>query len=174
MRTRPAILLTSLAILIAPPATAEEICVVCSWPDATYQCTVAEADKMDGFRGADRALSYVCATELARQGAHQKCRARRKSAEPCIGTPVTVSVRAQAEALAHTGPSQPEASAGAAEAQPAQDAPPKTMVELAKRTADASQEQFKKAGDAVKDSAQSVGGAMKKSWTCVVSLFKEC
>lgn len=45
--------------------------------------------------------------------------------------------------------------------------PPKTMEELAKRTAEQSGESFKKAGE-------NVEAAAKKTWSCVTSLFFDC
>ena len=49
------------------------------------------------------------------------------------------------------------------EAEPAPEAPPKTVVDMAKGTG----ENLKKAGDAV-------GNAAKKTWTCLSSFFSDC
>lgn len=151
--------------------------MLCTGPEATYRCAVAEAaGSMPSavLQRADRALKYLCAVELARQGHHEKCKARRQSAEPCIGPTRYVSLERE-----------PDVPPGAAGATPGSEGPPRTMLELARRTAGASEEQMKKAGDAVKGSASSagekleqagdaVGGAMKKSWRCLASFFKDC
>ena len=47
------------------------------------------------------------------------------------------------------------------------EAPPQTVLELAKRTNEKTTEQMKKAGDTVKD-------ATKKTWDCMLSLFTRC
>jgi hypothetical protein len=75
-------------VLAAGSSAAEvpEICVECSGPIATYRCIVPDAAKVDDFRGRDRALGYLCVTEIAKSGGHEKCRVRRgASGQVCIG-----------------------------------------------------------------------------------------
>ena len=47
------------------------------------------------------------------------------------------------------------------------DAPPQTMVDLAKQANEKAAAQMKKAGDSVKETT-------KKTWDCVFSLFTRC
>ena len=50
-----------------------------------------------------------------------------------------------------------------ADEQPKKSGPPKTVEELARRSADASKKQLKKTGKAV-----------EKGWSCLTSLFQDC
>jgi hypothetical protein len=190
MRTTVRAIAWCIPALAAAPAGAQEICVLCTGPEATYRCAVAEAaGSMPSavLQRADRALKYLCAVELARQGHHEKCKARRQSAEPCIGPTRYVSLEGEPDVPPGAAGATPgeAAKAGAEGQQAGSEGPPRTMLELARRTAGASEEQMKKAGDAVKGSASSagekleqagdaVGGAMKKSWRCLASFFKDC
>ncbi|MCL4764691.1 MAG: hypothetical protein KJZ80_00480 [Hyphomicrobiaceae bacterium] len=155
----------------ALPAAAAEICVTCSGPPAVYRCTVEQASKVERYRHADRVLQLVCITELAAKQGHEKCRVRRSGSEDCIGLERTVSLTGSLEALAtrlETEPvevpaDEPDTTAGPV----AQPGPPKTVEELARRTASASKDQLQKTGSAV-------GSAVKKGWGCLASLFQDC
>lgn len=165
------VLLAAAALGVAPSADAAEICVSCSGPEAIYRCTVDQSADVESYRHGKRILQFVCITELARQGGHQKCRAQRTEG-PCIGIERNVSLTAPLDAMAERVESEspePDGSdiAAPATATPQKPGPPKTVEELARRTASTSKEQFEKTGDAV-------GGAMKKSWHCLTSLFTDC
>lgn len=186
----PAMILAG-TVLAASTAAAEvaEICVECMGPSATYRCLVPGAGKLADYRGGDRALGYLCVTEIARASGHEKCRVRRGAmSQVCIGQERTVSLTGSQPANPETA-GAPEAIAeegqGGAEAAGGEAGPPKTVAELISRSAGASEDQIKKAGDAVKGTAKSagdqikeagnaVGGAVKKSWQCLASMFKEC
>ncbi len=154
-----------------PAAAADEVCVSCSGPPAVYRCTVDEAGKVESYRQAKRVLQLICITELAREGGHEQCRVRRSGAEGCIGLDRTVSLVTSLDALAARA--ETEAVEGAVDEPeitvdpPEKPGPPKTVEELARRTASASKKQLEKTGD-------SVGNAMKKGWGCLASLFKDC
>lgn len=162
-----------LAILVGStlPAFAQsEVCVTCSGPPATYRCRVEDSSQLEGRRLAKRALQLLCITELARQEGHEKCRVQRTSGdEPCFGFLRSVSIANSVDAL--TAGTQAEAEESAAEPPPVKQAedkgPPKTVEELARRTASGSKQQLDKTGD-------KVGNAVKKSWHCLTSLFKDC
>lgn len=171
---RQALPILGLAVATAlPAAAAEEICVTCSGPPATYRCAVDEADKVESYRHAKRVLQLICITELAKEGGHQQCRVQRSGSEGCFGLPRTISLAASIDAL--TTRAEAEASKGVADEQPPalpepppkEAGPPKTVEELARRTASSSKEQLQKTGD-------TVGDAMKKGWGCLASLFKDC
>ena len=139
------------------------MCVVCSEPAATYRCAVEHGEKAQQFRGGDRVLQYLCISGLAKAGHHANCRISRDAGAACLGDVRTVSASgvepgdaAGTNANAVQGPGSGQA-----------EAPPKTLVELARRTKDSVDGSAKSAGSAV-------GGAMKKTWGCLVSLFQEC
>ena len=163
------VLVATLAMAPSALAQANEVCVSCSGPPAVYRCTVDDADSVTRYKGGDRILQFICTTELSKAGGHQKCRTRRGSAEPCIGMERTVSLSGSIDALAEqAADGEPTESSDLEPAAPEKaSGPPKTVEELARRTATASKDQLDKTGSAV-------GGAMKKSWNCMISLFQDC
>lgn len=160
------------------------ICVVCAEPSASYACVVAEADEAYLKRGGERAVHFVCVTELAKLGGHASCRVRRDFSAHCDAPPRVVSLKGVVEPAPATagGPPAGDPAAGAdpkgpatagIAAQPGQpEGPPQTLEELAKRTAEGSGDALKKTGTAVVDGAKSagsaVGGAIKQTGTVVV------
>lgn len=66
----------------------------------------------------------------------------------------------------------------AAPERPAQQQPPKTVEELAKRASQSSQENLEKAGEAVtnavKGTGEAVGNVAKKTWDCLSTLLTDC
>src|SRR5262249_52759349 len=125
-----------------------EVCVVCSEPDATYRCVVEHGEKAQQFRGGGRVLQYLCITELAKAGHHASCRISSDVGSGCLGDVRTVSasgaeLREQSEAAAANA----KAAQGPASGQA--DTPPKTLVELARRTKDSVDGSAKSAGNAV-------------------------
>lgn len=173
MVARQAFSVFALLLTMAIPAGAsEEVCVACSGPSAIYRCTIDEASKIAGYRGGKRLLQVACITELAREGGHAECRVKRTGSEGCIGQDKAVSLMSSVEGLAakldgETSPQSPSADEDVAASEPPKPGPPKTVEELARRTASASKDQLQKTGN-------TVGDAMKKSWSCVTSLFKNC
>jgi len=154
-----------LALGLSGPASAQEICVACAKPDATYRCQIAGADGAGAIKHADRVAQFVCISELARQGGHASCAVRRDGFSSCLGDVKVVNL-----ATAGKDQSAVEAQAINAEKPPAaapETGPPKTMLDLAKRTGAASKEQMDKTGEAV-------GGAMRKTWDCLTSIFSRC
>jgi hypothetical protein len=190
-RSRAVIAATALIFWNAgtPEAAAafDELCVVCSGPQAVYRCTIADRERMPGgSKRVEKAAAYLCVTELARSGGHQRCSIRTDiNFGFCEGIERRISVEqalAPAPAASPTGPP-----AGAAPAQPVDAAkqastePPRTLEEMARRTAAASGDQLKKAGDAaqstgnaLQSAGKAVSDAMGKSWQCVTSLFQRC
>lgn len=145
------------------PAGAAEVCVVCAEPSAVYRCMV-DVDKMN-FKGSDKVLQYLCVTELAKAGKHGSCKYAQGTGPACLGEQRTVGLQG-VEGMPQPGsPEAAERDAQRAEA--AKNAPPKTLVELAKRTKD-------QVGEDAKATGEAVGGAMKKTWNCLTSLFSKC
>jgi hypothetical protein len=160
------VLLLSPALVF--PAAAGEICVACSGPPEIYRCVVEDADRLEGYRHSKRVLQIACITELAKAGGHQQCRVQRTGSESCFGFRRTISLKGTLESFITRVEAEP-GEAPADEQQPPaaakkEDAgPPRTVEELARRTADSSKEQLKKTGKAV-----------KQGLNCLTSLFKDC
>ncbi len=165
------------AMAVTPVAAASEVCVTCSGPPAIYRCTVDEASRIEGYRHSKRVLQLACITELAREGGHEKCSVRRTSSDDiCFGQERQISIIGSLDALAERAQTEaevegvPQALTGIEQPppeQPKKAGPPKTVEELAQRTASASKEKLEKTGD-------SLGKAVKKGWGCLASLFQDC
>ena len=173
--------LAVLTCLQVGPAEAQEYCVSCSEPNALYRCVIEGAQPRGG-----QSLQMLCVTAMAKDGGHATCSVKRGTVFECDGTVKRVpwaalNVPAQTEAAApqpwaiETAPPKPapaaspvpSAAAPAPAATPGPEAPPQTVLELAKRTNEKTTEQMKKAGDTVKE-------ATKKTWDCMLSLFTRC
>lgn len=163
--------LTLLLAFVLPAAAAEEVCVTCSAPSAIYRCTVDEASKLAGERYGKSVLQLACITELAKAGGHEQCRVLRTKSDTCFGFQRSVSLAGSLEGLtARAGAAGTEIvdhpigePQPLADEQPKKSGPPKTVEELARRSADASKKQLKKTGKAV-----------EKGWSCLTSLFQDC
>lgn len=162
----------ALVVAVAvPPAAAQEVCVQCDGPMGRYRCTIAELDKVGQFKGRAKAMEYVCVTELARIGRHERCRVNRDAGSVCLG---------EQRVLSLSGPSAAPAETAANGAVPAEDGgraknePPRTLVEAARNTMDLSKKTAKDAGDQISQAGEAVGGAVKKTWNCLVTLFSGC
>ena len=169
-----------LAVLTCLPvgqAQAQEYCVSCSEPNALYRCVIEGAQPRGG-----QSLQMLCVTAMAKDGGHATCSVKRGTVFECDGAVKRVpwaalNLPAQPAAIAPQAPetaAKPEPAASpssavapAAVATPGPEAPPQTVLELAKRTNEKTTEQMKKAGDTVKD-------ATKKTWDCMLSLFTRC
>lgn len=163
------------AVLVAPVAvqlaSAQEVCVQCEGPVSRYRCTIAEADKVGQFKGRGKAMEYVCVTELARIGRHERCRVNRDAGNVCLGEQRVLSLSGPSEA-----PTEAAANGAveAGEGGRAKNEPPRTLVEAARNTVDLSKKTAKDAGDQIGQAGEAVGGAVKKTWNCLVTLFSAC
>lgn len=182
--TIPAVLTV---LLSSGAALAQGVCVDCKGPERTYNCLVKDAERAQQFRGGNRALQYLCISEIARTGKHESCRVGSGYAGPCIGHHYEIDVAKLGKDAVPVPPPADAAAAGAdAKDKPADQAavmpppvevrkgPPQTLEELARDTVTKSKAQLSKADESVKNAGDAVGGAVKKSWDCVVSLFKRC
>lgn len=157
--------------LLTGQAVAQEYCVACSGPDAVYRCVIDGAQPRGG-----QPLQMLCVTTMAKQGGHATCTVKGGTVFECNGAvkrvpwaPVGVVPQSQPVAPPGAQPAakpEPASAVGPATA-PAPEAPPRTVVDLAKQANDQAAEQMKKAGDNVKD-------ATKKTWDCMFSLFTRC
>ncbi len=174
-------------VLLAGPVVAQGVCVECKGPERGYRCTVKDAERAQQFRGGQRALEFLCISEIARTGGHQSCRVSTGYSGPCIGQPHEIDVTQLGNDNVVGGRPQgvedeaPEALAGAAvgpaNAQakgPVKKGPPETLEELARETVAKSKAQLSNADEGVKKAGSAVGGAVKQTWDCLASLFKRC
>lgn len=191
MRTRISAVAAVVALCaIAAVASAQEFCVTCTAPDATYRCVIGgDSSAAKSSRG-----QLLCITELAQSGHHASCSAGRNSAGTCPGELRTVMFPPGAEPmappLADTPPippppaipgpyaKQPVAAGAPDGGHPPADAPPGEATPAEAPPSDAPpqtvEEGLKKAGKAVTDTGNAVGNAIKKTWTCVSSFFGDC
>jgi hypothetical protein len=169
-----------LICVLSQQANAQEYCVTCTGPEAIYRCIVGGEATVEARSARGQ---FLCIKELAKSGRHASCRVDRSSSGPCDGEPRTVMFPefpdvpsedfvppaqelespfdGETEAqppYQETSPVNPNENA-----EPAPEAAPKTVMEMAKGTG----KNLKKAGDAV-------GNAAKKTWTCLSSFFSDC
>lgn len=197
MRWRLPPLGAALALALSAGAVAQEYCVTCTGPDATYRCLIG------GEASAAARTSrgqFLCITELAKAGGHASCSAARGQATPCSGETRTVMfslgdpAASPLEATAPLPPGQQPANpppAVAAPLAPGQELPPvalpppgqppvphqapaETGTAPAEPKPNMVEDLANKTGKAVSDTGKAVGGAVKKSWDCVASLFGDC
>jgi hypothetical protein len=174
---------------VASAAQAQEYCVTCSDPPATYRC-ILNVSKPQGLP-----LKVLCITTLARQGGHASCSVRGGTVFDCPGEirhvsaadapagqrPAPQAAPPEAGAPARPAPPPalpPEKSAQPPAPQPVAPAPkeaakqakkgePQTLEDLAKEVGSSSGKTLKKAGEAVQ-------GATSKAWNCLKTLFTGC
>jgi hypothetical protein len=151
---RRAPLVSGLAMALGiATAAAQEHCVRCTGPEATYRCVPDDAAL------PPPSAKLLCITTLALDGGHATCAIQGTRAGACTGPERLVS----AAALAPSG----NLPYPAAPSRPAPSGEPQTVEELTRQMARATGEQMEKAGDAV-------GSAARKTWGCIASLFKSC
>jgi hypothetical protein len=150
-------------------ATAQEYCAACTGPNGLYRCIIEGAQPRGG-----QSLQMLCVTAMAKQGGHATCTVKRGTVFDCDGTVKRIPWTAldaparQEERPVPPAPAPPKAQPTAGPApSPATEAPPQTVLDLAKQANEKAAEQVKKAGDTVKD-------ATKKTWDCMFSFFTRC
>ena len=154
-----------------PARAGERVCVVCTGPDAQYSCSPAPADRRAarlGLGGA--ALKVRCIREIAQAYGHATCKVGDVAIKTCAGTGHMLAAPAEGAAMpARATPAAPGGSPAGAAPGTGDDktAAPKTVVEMAKRTAGETQEQLEKSGKVVERAA-------RQTWRCVTSLFTAC
>jgi hypothetical protein len=173
-------------------AAAQEFCVTCSGPDATYRCVIGGEATASARNSRGQ---FLCITELAKAGGHKSCSAARGQATPCPGETRTVVFTVGDPGASPLEQLPPDGATGMAPLAPVQIAPPVpqpvsppgTQQAQPQPPADTGSapagEQAKpnavenfanKTGEAVNDTGKAVGNAVKKSWDCVASLFGNC
>ena len=155
--------------LIAQPALAKSVCVTCDGPVAVYSCSYAPDASGHTPNKSNRALQFACIQDVARLYQHASCSVRRNQLGECNG-----QVHMMSQAPPQAPPTIPDQQAIAADgpAQPAvvpvkKPREPKTVIEMAKRTARNTKKQIDK-------SARTVTKAARSTWRCVSTLFSKC
>lgn len=144
-------------------------CVTCTGPDSSYACTVTGLSDAaaSGLQGR-----LLCIQHLATTGGHGSCSVATTATGVCTGVPRTVSPPQSAAT-----PAAPDG-IGAAPPVAAASAPPAAQVKVTGPPADpaggAGSSPLDKVGRGIAEAGKSVGNAAGKTWSCVVSLFKDC
>ncbi len=168
MLARALVVLSGCASGTGGLAAAQEYCVTCTGPSATYVCAIEglSAQAAAGIQG-----QVLCIKQLATAGRHEQCWIDRHASTVCHGPLRTASPAAGDEGVAPpatprqappagTTPNaaqdaiQPATAPGGAATDPAPGGPAQWSV-------------LKKTGD-------NIGKAISKSWSCVTSLFSNC
>lgn len=182
---------------------ARDLCVTCQEPFAVYRCAF---DGNSPFHITAPGASLVCARELAQRGGHARCGVQRNSFASCEGelvviTPPGDDLMPQTPPAGAAGTLDSEGLPAASDAtgenataedtalveelEPEPKGPPKTVEELAKRTAKSTKQGLQDAGDAVAgatrktgekigEAGSAIGGAAKSTWRCLSTLFTDC
>lgn len=160
----------ALAAAAASTAAAESTCVLCSGPEAAYECNAYANEPIP-----DAALALFCTSRIADDYGHKSCTVE-KTNSACTGLPVHF-------------PYNPDDSNnfGFSFEPTQQDAnkEPETLGELATETYDASKQTVKetseaignatdKAGNAMKDAGESISNATKNTLKCIQSALSNC
>ena len=76
---------TLFAAFASGGAVAQNVCVDCKDPERNYRCTIKDSERAQQIRGGNRAIEFLCISEIARLGGHQSCRVSTGFVGPCIG-----------------------------------------------------------------------------------------
>lgn len=176
-------------------AAANEYCVVCEGPSATYRCIVSGPPVQTGALNE----RLGCIKDIARGGGHQSCAVSNTVMSSCTGRDWLMTRKDEdildGAAVVSPPPVAPSAAEAVnPEADPAKPTP--TVKELIEKSATASKEALnnagqavgkaatgaeqavegaaKGAGEAISKSGSAIGNAAKKTWHCLKSLFSDC
>ena len=72
-------------------ASAGELCVVCTKPDATYSCTVDQSTRFVKFKFGDEIQGHICTIMLTKKGSHERCTVVQNPNAACDGPPRTIT-----------------------------------------------------------------------------------
>ncbi len=79
---------------------AQEMCIACTTPETTYRCTFQQSDR-DRRIDVSEVQVHVCESVLEKMGPHGKCKFT--AAQPCDGTPRTVTMADYQKLVASDG-----------------------------------------------------------------------
>ena len=190
-RTRLCKLAMFAAIVFAAGTTqAQEsgvLCVKCLEPDVTYRCQARAAAEHEVFLSNKALVRSACIRKIADSSGHATCAVSKKQPKVCTGQTFVVDLSQMAKQYVERVPGSVRKVLGGGPAKPKaekpddKNAPPKTVVEFAKRSVADSNKQLKKAGEAVEnagkavsDAGKAVGDTVQQTWQCLASLFQDC
>jgi hypothetical protein len=85
-------MVTACCILsVSYPLEANEACISCDKPVATYRCTFEQSARDRKLQLGDVAQAHICENVLEKAGPHGSCKIV-EGTQPCDGTPRTVTV----------------------------------------------------------------------------------
>lgn len=91
-------------------ASADEICIACEQPAATYRCAIEQPSEK--YKVGGELAQEICSKVLAKKGAHQKCQLTAVPEDgKCDGAERTVTVTDYQRAIAGPGESTYEVGA---------------------------------------------------------------
>jgi hypothetical protein len=99
------IVATCLCLSLMASLRADEVCVACEKPGATYRCTFEEPTRNRKFQIGELVQGEICPKVLAMQGPHAGCKILPAAAEPCDGVARTVTLTDYQRLLAGDGES---------------------------------------------------------------------
>jgi len=71
---------------------ADELCIVCENPAATYRCTFDQSTRDQRLQVGDVVQAQICENVLEKAVPHKSCKLVPPGPEPCNGVPRTVTV----------------------------------------------------------------------------------
>lgn len=145
------------------PASANSVCVTCDGPPGVYSCSYAPVGNGAAPSKSKRVLQFACIQDVARQYKHASCSVNRNQLGACNGVVHMISQTPTAPSGQVNTNAQVQPKAPVVRTQ----REPKTVVEMAKRTASDTKKQIDK-------SARSVSNAARSTWRCVTTLFQKC
>jgi hypothetical protein len=153
---------TAVAPLFAAPTlvVAQEYCVACNGPDATYRCVI-----VDPRPGAATTLQAACLGVMAKAGGHAQCSVKSGVTVFECDAPVKRISLADAEPVLLAPPAPPLADPNA---------PPKTLLEAAGCAKAAADRQAEKNAADASAALKATGNFFQKSLACLTSLFTKC
>ena len=150
---------------MAQGAAAQEYCVSCTDPPGLYRCIIENARP-----GGAQSLPMLCVTTMARQGGHARCSVKSGTVFECDGQIKRIPWTAAAPQDAVP----PSPAPAVPPKKEADGQPPKTVVDLAKKTDQNIKDANKNFKESVNETNKAIGKAAKKTWTCVISFFTHC
>ncbi len=94
------IVVTVCIVCVSQTLEAEEICVSCESPAASYRCSVEQP--AGDHQVPDAAHGHICENVLKQTGAHARCQAAAQQT-PCEGAPRTVTMADYQKLVASDG-----------------------------------------------------------------------
>jgi hypothetical protein len=150
-------------------ASAQQHCVQCFGPSATYRCIV------DGD-GSAASGKLECITALAAEGRHESCGVGIPIAQPCQGPVRRVTALSTGPLSGSQRPAaQPDpAQRSSDEEDRRSPGEPETVEAIARRMAPTAANPLTKVSEQIGKFGTAVGGAARKSWDCLATLFRTC